>query len=421
MTAPDRFQRFVERSHDDGRLVVQPRMGFPSIDAMRAGLLAVRDSAAGTVGTITVDSFTRVNDNDSARRAIETGTPLNGFPVVAHGVTGTRAVLDGVAGPDFPVQVRHGSALPYQLIEAALAAGVDATEGGPVSYCLPYSRVPLRESTDDWARSCDLIAAHSSPLHLETFGGCMLGQLCPPSVLVALSVLEAMFFAEHGISSVSVSYAQQTHLGQDIAAVRALRRLAAERLAGLHWHTVVYTFMGVYPRSEIGAFGLLEDSVRLAVAGGAQRLVVKTPAEAHRIPTIAENVSALEFAAAVAAFAEPEEPAADEPDPIYREAARIIDATVTLAPTVGAALVAAFAKGLLDIPYCLHRDNAGLARAGIDATGRLCWTDPGRIPVEGRFAGRAGIGSAELLEMLNHNRDNFDRIMLTGMRKEVSR
>ena len=37
-------------------------------------------------------------------------------------------------------------------------AGLDATEGGPVSYCLPYSRMPLEIATRNWARGCDLLA-----------------------------------------------------------------------------------------------------------------------------------------------------------------------------------------------------------------------------------------------------------------------
>ena len=79
----------------------------------------------------------------------------------------------------------------------------------------------------------ELVADRGGRAHLETFGGCLLGQLCPPSLLVAISVLEALFFVQHGLRSVSLSYAQQTHPAQDIEALAALRpageRAAAER------------------------------------------------------------------------------------------------------------------------------------------------------------------------------------------------
>src|SRR5204863_2617512 len=188
---------------------------FGELARMRAGLNAVRDCRASSVGTITLDSYTRVGDHASARRALREGAELNGFPLLAHGAGTVRDLLREVSGPDFPVQVRHGSPLPLDLFRTMVAAGVDATEGGPVSYCLPYGRVPLPEATDNWARCCELAAAAPDPMHLETFGGCMLGQLCPPSLLVALSVLEGTFFRGHGLPSVSLSYAQQVHLGQD--------------------------------------------------------------------------------------------------------------------------------------------------------------------------------------------------------------
>ncbi|MEC3978303.1 methylaspartate mutase, partial [Amycolatopsis sp. H20-H5] len=137
MTIP--FGRFVAREHAAGRLVVQPRMGFSTPSAMRAGLIRTREAAACTVGTLTLDSYTRVGDNAAAAKALAEGIGLNGFPIIAHGPAVTRDVLDGL---DFPVQVRHGSARPQEIVATLIAAGLDATEGGPVSYCLPYSRTP---------------------------------------------------------------------------------------------------------------------------------------------------------------------------------------------------------------------------------------------------------------------------------------
>jgi len=160
--------------------------------AMRAGLLATRQAAALTVGTITLDSYTRIGDDARAKAAVAAGVELNGYPITSYDVATTKGVLDGVAGPEFPVQIRHGSPCPERIFGALIDAGLDATEGGPVSYCLPYSRMPLSDSVQNWARSCELLAGlrqTGAEPHLETFGGCMLGQLCPPSLLIAMSVL----------------------------------------------------------------------------------------------------------------------------------------------------------------------------------------------------------------------------------------
>ena len=341
MTAVDArsFGGFVARAHQAGELVVQPRMGMSSPATMRAGLLATKHAAATTVGTITLDSYTRTGQNAKVMAALGTRAELNGYPIVAHDPAVTRAVLDGVADASFPVQVRHGSPCPEDIFRASMSAGLHATEGGPVSYCLPYSRMPLAESIEHWARGCDMLAearcATVEP-HLESFGGCMLGQLCPPSLLVAMSVLECLFFRQHGVRSVSLSYAQQTNAEQDTEAVFTLRRMAAELLPDIDWHVVVYAYMGVYPRTIRGATNLLAEAARLAVRTGAPRLIVKTTVEAYRIPTIADNVLALETAAEAATGELPAESMSDTG--IHAEARALVDAVLDLDPDVGRAL-----------------------------------------------------------------------------------
>lgn len=409
------FGGFVARAAAAGDLVVQPRMGMSDPGAMRAGLLATRRAAAATVGTITLDSYTRTGEIAAARRAVAEGVGLNGYPIVGHGPEVTRTVLHGIADAGFPVQVRHGSARPEAIFSALLAAGLDATEGGPVSYCLPYSRASLHEAVASWERCCELLAAARDTgrePHLETFGGCMMGQLCPPSLLVAISVLEGLFFRQHGLRSISLSYAQQANLRQDEDAVAALTRIAGELLPDIDWHVVVYAYMGVYPQSPGGAQLLLDEAARLSVRTGAARLIVKTTAEAHRIPTVGENVRALETAAAAAAEERRGAAYARVPDSgVYEEARLLVDAVLELDTDVGRALVRAFAKGYLDVPYCLHPDNAGRSRSRLDDRGRLHWAGAGSMPIAGLVEKGRGpvLGSAELLGALNYVQRTFDQ------------
>ncbi|MER6441323.1 methylaspartate mutase [Streptomyces sp. NPDC001185] len=411
--APAGFGDFVRAHGGNGRLVVQPRMGFSDPAAMRAGLMATRAAAARTVGTITLDAHTRVGRLDAADAALRDGTPLNGYPVVNHPPATTAQVLHGIRGPHFPVQVRHGSARPVGIFRALAALGLDASEGGPISYCLPYGRTPLAESVAEWATACELFASlreSGRKPHLETFGGCMLGQLCPPSLLVAISVLEALFFVRHGVHSLSVSYAQQVSVEQDTEAVGALRRLCAELLPTDDWHVVLYTYMGVFPETERGARLLLADSAELAVRTGAERLIVKTVAESRRIPAIQENVDALELAAATARAATPAPLAHLADSPTYQEAAALVHAVLDLHPDLSRALLDAFRRGYLDVPYCLHPDNQGLTRSYLDPSGRLCWAATGNLPIAHLARPRRGtrLTSAGLLADLTHLRNRFD-------------
>ncbi|MFJ8209513.1 methylaspartate mutase [Streptomyces sp. NPDC096033] len=412
------FAAAVNAAAREGELVVQPRMGFPTVPGMREGLLAVRGARARTVGTVTLDSYTRVGDHASARKALDTGADLNGFPLVAHGAAATRDMLAPVLGSaptgrPFAVQVRHGSANPFGIVETLLDAGLDATEGGPVSYCLPYSRTPLAEAVDAWARSCELLAERSGgAAHMESFGGCLLGQLCPPGLLVAMAVLEGIFFRRHGLRSISLSYAQQTHPDQDAEALAALRLLAGEYLADTDWHVVLYTYMGVFPRTTPGALALLRSSAVLAARTGTERLIVKTPAEAHRIPTVEDNVRALEEAAAQAARARGavHRPVEHGEFGVLAEARTLVESVLELGSEIGPALVEAFRRGCLDVPYCLHADNAGRSRSFIDARGSLQWRSAGAMPVRAAAGRSAGpLRAEDLIGMLSHVQQGFDR------------
>ena len=410
---PPSFGGFVARARQAGQLVVQPRMGMSSPRAMRAGLLATKRAAARTVGTITLDSYTRIGDDARAKAAVAAGVDLNGYPITAYDTATTRKVLADVAGPDFPVQIRHGSPCPERIFGALIDAGLDATEGGPVSYCLPYSRMPLDASVQNWERACELLAGlreTGAEPHLETFGGCMLGQLCPPSLLIAMSVLECLFFRQHGLRSVSLSYAQQTSPDQDTESVHALRRLAGEWLPDVDWHIVVYAYMGVYPRTPSGAERLLGEAARLAVRTGAERLIVKTSAEAYWIPSIADNVEAMELAAAAAAGQRDAAPAVAGDTGIYAEAKTLVEEIVALNADLGRAFTDGFRLGYLDIPYCLHPDNAGQARSYIDSTGRLQWSRIGSMPLHDvvRPTGSAELTAAGLLASLSFVERRFD-------------
>ncbi|MER6256117.1 methylaspartate mutase [Streptomyces sp. NPDC001584] len=431
------FGEFVQRRHTAGELVVQPRMGFGDPGRMRAGLLATKQADATTVGTLTLDSFTRVGDLDSAARALREGIGLNGYPIVSHEADTTAGVLAGVLDAGFPVQVRHGSARPQHIFRSLVGAGLSATEGGPVSYCLPYGRTPLDESVRNWSDCCELLLrVRDSGVepHIETFGGCMLGQLCPPSELVAVSALEALFFYRHGLRSISVSYAQQTHAGQDQEAIASLRALCAELLPEARWHVVVYAYMGLYPTTPGGSLDLLAGAAELAVTGGASRLIVKTVAESHRIPTVAENVQALEHAARAARAARVLRPApaaraggagpapyANTDSQVHREARALVEAVLNCHADIGQALVIAFKRGLLDIPYCLHPDNAGRARSHIGPDGRLGWAELGALPLTGVVQhGRApSITSSGLMQALSYVQGKFDAAALERDRRPV--
>jgi methylaspartate mutase epsilon subunit len=405
------FHWYVEEKRKQKQLIIQPRMGFSNPRVMRSGLESVAAFPGARIGTITVDSYTRQRRYELVKAVLAADDDLNGYPLVTYDQKANRELLDGIYGPGFPVQVRHGSPEPLEIFQAASKMGIDAIEGGPVSYCLPYGRVPLKDSFKYWRESLQLWASTgsaASPSHVESFAGCMLGQLCPPCLLLALGILEGLFFVECGIRSISLSYAQGTNVQQDIGALAALEELATQFLGSAFSHTVLYSFMGMFPSTPAAARKIIEESAVIAIQGGAARLIVKTTAESERLPTIAENLAAMDWAHVTASSTVRDSSLSDQAavhvQQITHDARDLITKTLEMSCCLESAIRRSFLNGLLDVPYCLHPDNANQKRVYIDSAGVIRSIDNGAPST------RAISRSTEFLSMLTFNARKYSAL-----------
>lgn len=418
MSTNDVFNQYVKRKAREG-LVVQPRMGFSDIELMRTGLEAVKSLPFPTVGTITIDAMTRQGLHCEAKEMVRKREKLNGFPLASFDEPELASLFEGLSD-DFPIQVRHGTPLPMHVFEAAMRAGLYIIEGGPVSYALPYGKTRLTDTFVAWQESLERWVAYGAKnnidVHLESFSGCMMGQLCPPSILIALNILEGLWFESIGIRSLSLSLAQGTSSEQDTAALRALRTIADNFLQEASFHIVAYTWMGVFPESARGAERLIKESAKVARVGGAERLIVKTVRESIGIPTIEDNLQALEWC-----HNESKQHQFDSDfnatnqrlyNDLVTEATSIIDAVLSMHRDIGVAIQGAFQKGYLDIPFCIHPDNSNSARPLIDRDGKIGWAKVGNVPIdsEHKNIGELTLSSSGLLKALRFNREKFDLI-----------
>ena len=199
---------------------------------MLALLQALEAGASPDILTITVDSHTRLKRFDNALRSLTLNPgDLNGYPLVTHGWQRGRELNEAVR---VPLEIRHGSPDARILFEYAVASGITSFEGGGISYNLPYSKnVPLAESLQCW-REVDALtgelARHGLFVDRELFGT-LTAVLVPPSISLAISVLEAVAAAREGVRCISISYPQGGNLAQDVAALRAIPLLARRYLA----------------------------------------------------------------------------------------------------------------------------------------------------------------------------------------------
>ncbi len=416
MIIKDPFNEFILQ-HSSDCLVVQPRMGFSDIGTMRQGLEAVKDLNFPTIGTITVDAMTRQGLVEKARLAVARGDKLNGFPLASYDDADVSALLSSVVGDQFPVQVRHGTPLPKHVFDAAREAGLIAIEGGPVSYALPYGKTPLRETFPAWRESVTSWVKYGNAIgvdtHIESFAGCMMGQLCPPQLLLALNILEGLFLKSLGLRSLSLSMAQGTNTDQDVASLLALRYLADNYLGEVSKHIVAYTWMGVFPDTSHGAELIIKESAKVASIGGAERLIVKTVDEARGIPSIESNLQAMEWCHNVSSAFRSCPPSVVQNTLSYQlveESQLIIESVLSGHPDISTAIQRAFSKGVLDVPFCSHPDNLNRSRPVLDQHGFLGWADPGSIPVLGnrKSISAVSLTSGGLLKALGFNREKYD-------------
>ncbi|MFD0279182.1 methylaspartate mutase [Kitasatospora sp. NPDC127111] len=384
----------LQAARGAGRVALQPRCGVGGHREMAALLTTLEQHGRPDVLTLTIDSHTRLRRFEHAERVLRADhRMLNGYPLVAHGWQRGRELNELVA---VPLEIRHGSPDPRELFRVSVAAGVTSFEGGGISYNLPYSKdVPLADSLAAWTEVdavCGELAGLGAVVDRELFGT-LTAVLVPPSISLAVSVLEAVAAAAQGVRCLSISYPQGGHLAQDVAALRAVPELAARYLpAGVQVHAVLHEFMGVFPRRRRHAEELILYGALTARLGGASKLVTKTYQEAFGIPDAAANAAGLRLAALANSplldFVSVDRAAVDaEQDWILREVAEIVEPVLS-AGRLSRAIVTAFADGRLDIPFSASRHARSEIIPRRDPGGAIRYHSPGRLPLSRASAGR---------------------------------
>ncbi|HEX2092736.1 MAG TPA: methylaspartate mutase subunit E [Longimicrobiaceae bacterium] len=378
-------------------ILVQPRCGVPLVDDQIRLFQAFRGAGAGVL-SYQVDSLTRNNDYAGADEAIRESrasgvATLNGFPVINHGIPALRRIVRAVG---VPLQVRHSTRDPRLLAEISYAGGATSFEGGPICYNIPYYKdYPLAESIRNW-RYVD----HLTGVYHDRFGivldreyfGTLTATLIPPCLAISTGILETILAVRQGVKCVSLGYAEGGHRVQDVAAIRMLRVMAEEVLRNLGYadvqvNTVFHQYMAAFPDAPERAEELIFHSAVTARLSGATRVIVKTPVEAYRIPSLADNLNGLGLVmrgvAAAAGEALDEAAVQAESAMIRREVQSILDAVVLAGRgSVAEGIVAAFRAGILDIPFAPSVHNRGEVSTARDAEGAIRFLSFGSLPFD---------------------------------------
>ncbi|MGI5484888.1 methylaspartate mutase [Streptomyces lavendofoliae] len=382
------------------RVALQPRCGVGDHDMMIELLAALEEKAEPDLLTVTIDSHTRLKRFREAMRVMNAHPEdLNGYPLVAHGWWRGRQLNESV---EAPLQIRHGSPDPRVLFNVSIASGITSFEGGGISYNLPYSKdVPLAESLSAWRevdQRCGDLAELGVLVDREMFGT-LTAVLMPPSISLAISVIEAALAAREGVRCCTIAYPQGGHLIQDAAALRCIPELAERYLpSDTQVHPALHGFMGVFPQQRDHAEDLIFSASLTARIGSASKVVTKTYQEAYGIPDTEANVAGLRLSDRANSplwnlISLDTERVDEEMRWILAEVSDLVD------PVLGqrdplAAVVDSFERGTLDVPFSASRHARSEVIPARDAEGAIRYLSTGSLP----FSQEALLRHRELLK-----------------------
>ncbi len=382
---PSMASCLAEAERND-RVLIQPRSGVASHRKMVELLDLLSAPRLADCLTLTIDSHSRLLRFDKARRLLsESPEELNGYPLVAHGYRAVRQLSERY---NLPIQVRHGSPDGRRLFAESIAGGVQSFEGGGISYNLPYCRnVPLEHSLRAWqeiAPACGMLGRMGFPVDREFFGS-LSSVLMPPSIALAVVILEAKLAAREGCRCLSLAYPQTGNIIQDVASLATIRVLAKRYLDdAVDAYPVLHQFMGVFPADVARAEALIFFGGLTARIGRATKVISKTSQEAIGIPDGEVNAAGIRMTRL--AFEEyltylQLDPSLVQEEAywIERETCELIDPVVS-EPDLIAAIVSAFHSGRLDIPFPSNREAKGLVLPVRGADIAIRFADTGHLP-----------------------------------------
>lgn len=410
----DTVHQRLKLADEKGRLLFQPRCGVGDHDKMKNLLMQFEKDACPDILTITIDSHTRLKNLAQAFKILNTHPEnLNGYPLCTHGWQRGRDLNEAIQAP---LQIRHGSPDARHIFATTLASGITAFEGGGISYNIPYCKnVTLETSLNAWQevdQKCGELAKQGIIIDRELFGT-LSAVLVPPSISIAISILEMILAVSQGVQCISIAYPQSGSLIQDIAALKAIRVLS-KRFTNQKFDCfpVMHEFMGVFPKDKALANGLIFYGGLVARMGQATKIITKTNVEAAGIPSLDENIQGLLTAKAAQSFffdfiKIDSDQIEEEMSWIIREVEEIL-ADILQQDNLTKSIIKAFEEGTLDIPFATSKYAHSKIIPMRDAAGSIRYYHPGKLGLSAKSISR----NNKFLKKEAHDmRDNTQLIM----------
>ncbi|NNK97218.1 MAG: methylaspartate mutase subunit E [Desulfobacterales bacterium] len=379
-----------------GATIIYPRGGVALVDDQIKLLLHLQNYGGADYLPTTVDSYTRNESFDSARKGIEQSikngrSRLNGFPVVNHGVSGCRKIIEAI---EVPAMLLPGTPSPCTAAEIAFGGGYTGLLGGGISDTIRFTKkMPLNEGIQNYQYVDRLVSYYGErgvKIHRE-HTGFLTGTLIPPAIAISIIVLDCLLAAKQGVKQYSLGIGQNLNIVQDVAALKTVPLICTKYLhrfgiEDMELPVGLHQWMGAFPPNEAEAVSVICLAAMIGLLGNATHMTTKTSHEAIGIPSLESNAFGLRTTKKIIKllgnFSYPSDPRVDEEMYwIKREAESILDRVLEIGdgdPAVGANR--GFEAGILDVPWAPNLCVANKVLPARDSSGAVRYLDTGDLP-----------------------------------------
>jgi len=389
--------RKVTEAKRAGATCVCSSSGTDTLDGHRELLRFLQTEGQADFVTTYIDSLTRNCRFDEAeagvRKAKETGKAvLNGFPVVAHGVQGNRAVSEAL---NVPVML-WGPTPDVRLVhEVGLAGGHTGYSAGPLISFWNYTKnVPVEAVIRNYQYVNRLMGYYEEkgvPI-LYCVSGAM-PALSPPSLMIAPEIIEVLIAVKQGVKHIQLNSWLQGNIAQDVAYIEVFSRLAREYLDLFgHPDTEINAYSacptGRFPTDAAQAYGLIALFAAIGVLGNVAMMGTRTIDEAHHIPTKEGTAASLRCCKTLVNMLKDQRlnlvdnaAVIEEAQMIEKEVRAILDAVIDMGGgDVVVGTSRAIEAGILDQPYATSQLVKGKVMGVRDVEGAARYLDAGNLP-----------------------------------------
>lgn len=383
----------LQRAKSSGDPAVVPRAGVSGWEEQRQ-LMRALDEAGAAYLPVTIDSLTRELHFADAKKRLEAGTPLNGYPLVAHGIESNRLLFQQF---DKPVIVRANAVDLRVTAEYGFASGATAFVSGPMYATIYYSKnTAIADGIRKWQYLYRLMGHYTEAgvaMADDAVGFSQSGTCSVPALMHVGVVLDALIMAAQGVKHIMVYSMLQGNLAQDIASCLAVEQLVNEYLSrlgldGVETYVASSDWNGAFPTRRPDAYGLIAANVVAAALAKAPLNYVKTIDEGIGVPTAQANADSIRVTRYLLRLIGRQADAWRTPEVEFELALNLMQARAILDnlldvgdgdPVVGT--IRTLASGELDIPFSPNVNVRGSVLPIRDAAGAVRFLDYGALPI----------------------------------------